>query len=54
MEAYDSKRIHKLLNLSSGSEIWWIIGCGPLDFQEELYGERFRVETEEIGLWSMI
>ncbi|WP_296704783.1 nitroreductase family protein [Algoriphagus sp.] len=45
MEGYDSKRVSKLLNLSSGSEICMIIGCGK-GLPEGIYGERFRVNSE--------
>lgn len=47
MEGYDSKRVHKLLNLSSGSEICMIIGCGK-GLPEGIYGERFRVESDKL------
>jgi nitroreductase len=47
MEGFDSKRVKKLLNLSSGSEICMIIGCGP-GLPDGVYGERFRVESEKL------
>jgi len=47
MEGFDSKRVKKLLNLTSGSEICMIIGCGP-GLPDGVYGERFRVETEKL------
>lgn len=47
MEGYDSKRAKKLLNLSSGSEICMIIGCGK-GLPEGIYGERFRVESDKL------
>ncbi len=47
MEGFDSKRASKLLNLSSGSEICMIIGCGP-GLPGGVYGERFRVESEKL------
>jgi len=45
MEGYDSKRIKKLLDLPSGSEICMIIGCGK-GLPEGVYGDRFRVNSE--------
>jgi nitroreductase len=47
MEGFDSKRVKKLLNLTSGSEICMIIGCGP-GLPDGVYGERFRVESEKL------
>lgn len=47
MEGFDSKRVKKLLNLTSGSEICMIIGCGP-GLPGGVYGERFRVESEKL------
>lgn len=47
MEGFDSKRVKKLLNLSSGSEICMIIGCGK-GLPEGIYGERFRVATDSL------
>lgn len=47
MEGYDSKRISKLLKLPKGAEICMIIGCGK-GIPEGIYGERFRVGTEEL------
>lgn len=47
MEGYDSKRASKLLNLSSGSEICMIIGCGP-GLPGGVYGERFRVDSSQL------
>jgi len=47
MEGYDSKRVHKLLNLSSGSEICMIIGCGK-GLPAGIYGERFRVDSSKL------
>lgn len=44
MEGFDSKRVKKLLDLSSGSEICMIIGCGK-GLPEGIYGERFRVDS---------
>ncbi|MHA7130306.1 nitroreductase family protein [Algoriphagus namhaensis] len=44
MEGFDSKRVKKLLKLSSGSEICMIIGCGK-GLPEGIYGERFRVDS---------
>lgn len=49
MEGHDSKRISKLLNLPSGAEICMIIGCGK-GLPEGVYGERFRVPSEELIL----
>jgi nitroreductase len=47
MEGFDSKRVKKLLTLTSGSEICMIIGCGP-GLPDGVYGERFRVESEKL------
>jgi nitroreductase len=47
MEGYDSKRIKRLLNLSSGSEICMIIGCGK-GLPEGVYGARFRVDSSDL------
>jgi nitroreductase len=47
MEGYDSKRISKLLKLPKGAEICMIIGCGK-GLPEGIYGERFRVDSEEL------
>ncbi|GMQ26912.1 nitroreductase family protein [Algoriphagus sp. oki45] len=47
MEGHDSKRVKKLLNLPSSSEICMIIGCGK-GLPEGVYGERFRVPTVEL------
>jgi nitroreductase len=47
MEGYDSKRVHKLLNLSSGSEICMIIGCGK-GLPGGIYSERFRVDSSHL------
>lgn len=47
MEGYDSKRISKLLNLSKGSEICMIIGCGK-GLPEGVYGKRFRTDFSEL------
>ncbi|MBB6324453.1 nitroreductase [Algoriphagus iocasae] len=47
MEGYDSKRISKLLNLSKGSEICMIIGCGK-GLPEGVYGERFRIASKKL------
>lgn len=47
MEGFDSKRVKKLLNLPSGSEICMIIGCGK-GLPEGIYGKRFRVGYEEL------
>lgn len=47
MEGFDSKRVKKLLNLPSGSEIAMIIACGK-GLPEGIYGERFRVPTSEL------
>lgn len=47
MEGYDSKRVSKLLNLSSGSEICMIIGCGP-GLPGGVYGERFRIDSNKL------
>lgn len=47
MEGYDSKRISKLLNLSKGSEICMIIGCGK-GLPEGVYGKRFRMDFSEL------
>ncbi len=47
MEGFDSKRVKKLLKLSSGSEINMIIGCGK-GLPEGIYGDRFRVETSNL------
>ncbi len=47
MEGYDSKRIHELLNLSSGTEICMIIGCGK-GLPEGIYGERFRIDSNNL------
>ncbi len=49
MEGHDSKRISKLLNLQKGAEISMIIGCGK-GLPEGVYGERFRVPSEELIL----
>jgi hypothetical protein len=45
MEGFDSKRVKKLLNLNSSSEINMIIGCGK-GLPEGIYGERFRVPSD--------
>lgn len=47
MEGYDSKRVKKLLALPEASEICMIIGCGK-GLPEGIYGERFRVPSEEL------
>jgi nitroreductase len=47
LEGFDSKRVKKLLNLTEGSEICMIIGCGK-GLSEGIYGERFRVPSEEL------
>jgi nitroreductase len=47
MEGFDSKRASKLLNLSSGSEICMIIGCGP-GLPGGVYGKRFRVPSSQL------
>lgn len=47
MEGYDSKRISKLLNLTRGSEICMIIGCGK-GLPEGIYGERFRIDPRDL------
>ena len=47
MEGFDSKRVKKLLNLNSASEISMIIGCGK-GLPEGIYGERFRVPTDQL------
>lgn len=47
MEGYDSKRVKKLLDLPSGSEISMIVGCGK-GLPEGIYGQRFRVSTETL------
>lgn len=47
MEGFDSKRVKKLLNLNSSSEISMIIGCGK-GLPEGIYGERFRVPTDQL------
>lgn len=47
MEGYDSKRVSKLLNLSKGSEICMIIGCGK-GLPEGIYGERFRIDSRDL------
>ena len=49
MEGHDSKRISKLLKLPKGAEICMIIGCGK-GLPEGVYGERFRVPSEELIL----
>ena len=47
MEGFDSKRVKKLLNLSDGSEICMIIGCGK-GLPGGIYGERFRVDSSKL------
>ena len=47
MEGYDSKRVKKLLDLPREAEICMIIGCGK-GLPEGIYGERFRVPSEEL------
>lgn len=47
MEGFDSKRVKKLLNLNSASEICMIIGCGK-GLPEGIYGKRFRLPSEEL------
>lgn len=47
MEGFDSKRIKKILNLNSASEINMIIACGIRE-ENGVYGERFRVPMNEI------
>jgi nitroreductase len=49
MEGFDSKRVKKLLDLPSGSEICMIIGCGK-GLPEGIYGPRFRVATDQLIL----
>jgi nitroreductase len=49
MEGFDSKRVKKLLNLNSSSEINMIIGCGK-GLPEGIYGERFRVPSDMLIL----
>jgi nitroreductase len=47
MEGFDSIRVKSLLNLPPASEISMIIGCGK-GLPEGIYGERFRVSSEEL------
>ncbi|WP_289030096.1 nitroreductase family protein [uncultured Algoriphagus sp.] len=47
MEGFDSKRVKKLLDLPTGSEIGMIIGCGK-GLPEGIYGPRFRVPSSEL------
>ncbi len=49
MEGFDSKRVKKLLNLNSSSEISMIIGCGR-GLPEGIYGERFRIPSDQLIL----
>ncbi|MFL0685272.1 nitroreductase [Algoriphagus aquaeductus] len=49
MEGFDSKRVKKILDLNSSSEICMIIGCGK-GLPEGIYGERFRVAKEDLIL----
>ena len=47
MEGTDTLRIKKILNLTSGSEINMVIGCGVRDVKG-LYNEQFRVPFNEV------
>jgi len=44
---FDSKRVKKLLDLPTGSEICMIIGCGK-GLPQGIYGPRFRVASSEL------
>jgi nitroreductase len=47
MEGFDSKRVKKILNLPSSTEINMIIACGIRE-ESGVYGERFRIPFEEV------
>lgn len=47
MEGFDSKRIKKILNLPTNSEISMIISCG-IRTKKGVYGNRFRVSFDEV------
>lgn len=47
LEGFDSKRVKKLLDLPASAEISMIIACGK-GKPEGVYGERFRVPSEEV------
>lgn len=47
LEGFDSKRVIKLLDLPASAEISMIIACGK-GLPEGIYGERFRVPSEEV------
>ncbi|EPA00285.1 putative nitroreductase [Indibacter alkaliphilus LW1] len=47
LEGFDSKRVKKLLDLPKSAEISMVIACGK-GLPEGIYGERFRVPSEEV------
>ncbi|WP_366183555.1 nitroreductase family protein [Flavobacterium ovatum] len=47
MEGFDSKRIKKILNINSTSEINMIVACGIRE-ENGVYGEQFRIPMDEI------
>ena len=47
MEGSDTLRVKRVLNLSRGSEITMVIGCGIRD-DKGIYGPRFRIPFEEV------
>lgn len=48
MEGYDSKRLKKILKLPSGAEITMVIPCGIRKGNDGIWGERGRLDFEEI------
>lgn len=48
VEGFDSRRVKKLLNLPSGTEINMIVSCGIRNGNKGVFGDRFRVPFDEV------
>lgn len=48
VEGFDSRRVKKLLNLPSGTEINMIVSCGIRNGNKGIFGDRFRVPFDEV------